>query len=278
MINRILVPLDPSEYSVLATERAGEIAMSLKASLTGLTIVDVDGILESVALPFHAELMNFPDPKVLKIAKDTASTLEEVRGGFREYCLSKQVPCELRQLKGTPSHGILDLARFYDVVVMGLESHFSFEAADQPGDTVAEVLDLSPVPVLLAPKERTARVQRVLVAYDGSPSATRALHALVELWPVHQPKVRVVVSHDDKVEGGHLLDECQKFLQAHGVEHITTELTEDSIIRAVEERHLEWAELIVAGVRSKLRLKKFFLGSFARFLVGESNRMLLLCQ
>jgi hypothetical protein len=44
----------------------------------------------------------------------------------------------------------------------------------------------------------------------------------------------------------------------------------------VEERQPGWADLVVAGVRSKPRLKDIFVGSFVRHLIKRGDRTLLL--
>ena len=76
----------------------------------------------------------------------------------------------------------------------------------------------------------------------------------------------------------YLLDEAQKFLESHDVENVTQHLTRESLREEVENHHLEWADLIVAGVRSKPPLKRLFIGSFARSLVKHGHRTLLLCR
>ena len=278
MIKRILVPLDLSEHTEAAMFRACEIAGSINASATGLTVLDTEGILDSIALPFHAELIDYPHKKAVAMAADAREKLETAQDRFEVLCQERNIPCDSRQLKGHPADGVLDLARFHDLIVMGLQSHFHFETEKDPGDTLKEVLDLAPVPILLTPAYETDPFRRALIAFDGSPSATRALHAFAEVWPVWRPEVRVVTSVPDKRLGGHLLDESQKFLQSHGIDHVTTELTEESIQESIEGNHLEWADLIVAGVRSKTPLKRLFLGSFARYLVEKSHRALFLCQ
>jgi len=278
MTKRILTPLDLSDHTSAATFRACEIATKVRASVTGLTVVDTEGIMDAIALPFHAEMLDYPHPKAINMLKDARKKLDTAQDKFQETCLEKNIPSDVRRLKGNPADGILDLARFFDLLVMGLQSHFHFETEEEPGDTLAQVLDLAPIPILLTPAFETDPFRRALIAFDGSPSSTRALHAFVNIWPVYQPEVRIVTSVQNKDLGGHLLDEAQRFLQSHGVEDITTELTEDSIQDAMDDRHLEWADLIVAGVRSKPPMKRFFLGSFARYLVEKSHRILFFCQ
>ncbi len=274
--HRILVPLDLSDHTEAALQRACDIASRLKGGITGLTVVDSEGIMESVALPFATELLDFPRPNAVKKFHDATEKLEQAGKRFGETCVTRQVKGRLRTLKGSPAHGILDLIRFHDIGVMGLQSHFHFETESTPGDTLKQVLGGTAVPILLTTAYDTDPLRRALVAYDGSPAATRALHAFVRFWPCYRPEVRIVTQTRDDKTGGHLLDEAQKFLQSHGITNITTELVSGSLIDTVEQDHLEWAEWIVAGIRSKPLIKRMLLGSFTRFLMEKSHRVLLL--
>ena len=278
MVRRILVPIDPSEYTDTATRRACEIAAGNHGAVTGLTILDTEGVGENTALPFHAEYLNYPQPQTLALLKDATEKLDRETAQFEEICRAASVPREETRLSGNPADAILDLSRFYDLLAIGLKTHFHFETEDAPGDTLIRVLDGAPVPILAVPSGDPNPLRHALVAFDGSPAATRALHAFARIWPIHRPEVRLLTCERDKRTGGHLLDQAQKYLQAHGVPTITTELTSDTPIEAAENGQLDWADLVVAGVRSQHPIHHLFIGSFARLLIEQSNRTLLLCQ
>lgn len=274
--NRILVPLDPSDHSKAALQRACAMASRLNGEITGLTVLDSEGIMDSVALPFATDLLDFPRPNAVLKFHDAAEKLEEVGRQFTEKCVEQKVKGHLRNLKGSPAHGILDLIRFHDLAVMGLQSHFHFETETAPGDTLKQVLSQTGVPVLLTTAFDTDPLRRALLAYDGSPASTRALHAFARFQQGYSPEVRIITQCGDSKTGGHLLDEAQKFLQFHGITDITSELVHGSLIDALEQDHLEWADWIVAGTRSKTLIKRIWVGSFAEYLLEKAHRVLLL--
>lgn len=278
MIKNILTPLDPSDHTEAALFRAVEIAGLTNAGITGLTVVDTEGILNAVALPFHAEFLNFPPPKAVEMLGDAKEKLKSVRQSFEDKCAEKNVRFEMLQLKGNPAAGILDVGRFTDLLVMGLASHFHFETDEGAGDTLAQVLDGISVPVLLTPAFEQDPIRRVIVAYDGSPSATRALHSFARFWAIYSPEVRVVTSASDENIGEHLLDEAVKFLTSYGIQEISKELTKEPLEESFRGSGIDWADLIVAGVHSKNPLKRFFVGSFTRWQITESHRTLFLSQ
>jgi nucleotide-binding universal stress UspA family protein len=79
-----------------------------------------------------------------------------------------------------------------DLVVVGSRGHGRL-ATMVLGSTSAEVVDHAPAPVLVA---RGTRIERIVLAWDGSPVAERAVDA-VRHWPILQAaETRVVVVAD----------------------------------------------------------------------------------
>ncbi len=275
---RYLVPLDTSDHSRAATLRACEIAKRTNATLTGLAVVDSHGIQESVALPFMADYADFPRPNAVIRVHNAISKLDLAGEVFLNTCKEYEVKAEFLRLSGTPANGILDRIRFHDLGVFGMQSHFHFETEPENHDTLRLVLNHSAIPILLCPSFESDPIRRVIIAFDGSEPSTRAMHRFAEFWPIYKPEVRIVTGTGNAKSGGHLLDQAQKFLQRKGVETITTSLEQEALTDSFEKKHLEWSDLIVAGIRSRTSLKRFFIGSFANYLIEESHRSLLLSQ
>ncbi len=265
MIRKILTPLDLSDHTDAATFRACDIAKKVDALITGLTVVDTDGMWESVALPFHAEMIGYPMPISTNMSENAAEKLDSAREIFESRCTSENVRFELSRLKGNPIDGILDLSRFSDLLIMGLRSHFHFETENGYGEMLAHVLDGISVPVLLTPALEENPIRRALIAFDGSPSSTRALQSFAKtFWPTYSPEVRIVTSTKDKEAGEYLLGKAADYLGSHGVKSISKELTSGSLQGAMEDRGLDWADIVVAGVCSKPPLKRFHEKAFKR--------------
>ena len=64
-------------------------------------------------------------------------------------------------------------------------------------------------------------------------------------------------------------------MRAHGVEQIEVAVEGGSVIRVVEDQHLEWADMIVLGVHSKHSVKELLVGSVARHLIEHGHLTLL---
>ena len=77
---------------------------------------------------------------------------------------------------GLPYEEILRESQRYDLVLFGHDTHFRFGTVDQPDETLWKVLKRGPRPVVIAPPKLEPG-SSVVVAYNGSPQADRALQA-----------------------------------------------------------------------------------------------------
>ncbi|MCA9270900.1 MAG: universal stress protein, partial [Planctomycetales bacterium] len=119
----------------------------------------------------------------------------------------------------------------------------------------------------------------VVVAYDGSMQAARALHALVFSGLAGLGEVHVVCSHADaKVEAHKTADRAVEFLRFHDVAataHAAIGQSPPSATILRSARELD-AQLIVMGAYGRGAVAEFFLGSTTRALLEKCDRPLLL--
>ncbi|MCF6314254.1 MAG: universal stress protein [Verrucomicrobiales bacterium] len=278
MIKRILVPLDVSPYARAAVARACALAELAGAEITGMVVLDTHGIEKSVQLPFRADLRDYSDKMIVECELEAAEKLQAVTDGFKKMLKKRDLPVRLSKNEGRPSRQILAASCFHDLLIMGLQSYYHFETQRGPGDTLDKVLKDAVIPVMAVPAREADAIQSALILFDGSPASSRALHAFAEIWCYERPAVRLVVADVAQDFGENLLREAARFLQAHGVEKIEQVIECGSVIRAVEERHLDWSDLIVLGVHSGHSVKGMLVGSVARHLIGYGHRALLFSQ
>ena len=114
--------------------------------------------------------------------------------------------------------------------------------------------------------------EAVVVAYDGSLQAARALYAFEASGLGTSREVHVVSVASDYQEAARRADRAVGFLHLHGIEAIphpvdTAVSTAEVILRKV--RCLE-AGLLVMGAYGQPALREFFLGSTTRTVLEES--------
>ncbi len=276
MIHRILVPLDPSPYSVSAMKYACEIAQKHNAEITGMVILDIPGIEKSIgpvprgALYYAEKLEEFKKQEAYERIENLLKTL-------RETCEKANVSHKEAECKGCPSNRILEASNFYDLVIMGLETYFHFETREKPGDSLVKVLDHAITPIMAVPAEYKT-LRKVLVAYDGSIAASRTLHHFIHFANAYDFEITLLSSHDDMDAGYYYLKQAKEYLIVNGLTNITLEWTPENIINALEEKYMDWADLIVAGIHSKKGILEFFVGSFIKHLIGVAEKPLFLGQ
>lgn len=266
----ILVPLDPSEFTQAATLRACELATYFKARIKGLTIVDIEGIEDEIRLPFRIELMDYPRKHEVELVRASREKLVESSDRFCRTCENQGVACEILETRGAPEVRILDEARFHDLVVMGLRSHFRFITKSDDDDVLHNVIRHACGPLLLVPAREPRPITKVVIAFDGSPPATRAMQRFAHIAQCWKPEIKLVASMNES-EGTPILDSARSYLEEHGLDRISTDLVEKSIIEAFQDLYIDWADLCVLGASSKSVVEKMLVGSFPRKLILDGH-------
>lgn len=125
-------------------------------------------------------------------------------------------------------------------------------------------------PVLLAPQQAPASIgHRVVVAWNGSVEATRALTAALPF--LETASSVVVIAAADQEEGGDL-DDAEAFLAAHAVACQTWTNTNpgspaERLLRECDARD---ADLLVMGAYTHWRLREVILGGFTRHVLAHA--------
>lgn len=271
----ILVPLDPSEFSAAATEQACLIAKHFGSRVVGMTIVDLEGIDEEIRLPFRMDLMEYPRHREVELVKASKEELQHVATRFQNTCDENGISCETKETRGVPAVKIVDESRFHDLVVMGLRSHFRFITETDDDDILQNVINHSCVPMLLVPGREPTKIEKVAIAFDGSPPATRALHRFAKLASCWQPEIKIVTAMKAK-KGAPVISSAQNYLEAHGYTNVQADLIDEPIIEAFQDTYIDWADLCVLGSSSKSVVEKMILGSFPKKLILDGHLPLLI--
>lgn len=277
MLRSILVGLDGSDYSKSAVEVGVYLARKTGALLVGLGIVDEPTIRDA-----EPELIGggVPYAEPVLYRERIASARREVEHFLSQFsvrCAQARVSCKVLEDVGMPHEQIELEAQRYDLIVLGQQTRFHFETQEGYDDTVRRVLRNSPRPVIAVPArlddlnpEKPGHT--VLVAYDGSLQAARALQAfqtsgLAGVLPT------VVVSVDtDQKRAAQATERAIDFLRLHDIRAnswpiTTTEAPASTILAAAEEHQ---SVLIVMGSYGQPILREFFLGSVTCTLLAES--------
>ncbi len=276
MLKRILVPLDVSEYAEAATYRAGLLARANHATVTGMVVLDTPEIRGRVVPVQPIQLLDYTKENIAKHTQDAEQRIHDELEKFAFRCEAAHVPHNEAEFQGVPADQIVQASNYYDLVVMGLRTYFHFETQEGPGDSLSKVLDHTPTPVLAIPKVKRQPLSSVLIAFDGSLNAVRALHTFAQIvWP-EKVYVTILMSNPDEDYRNLALREAAAYLRSHAIDDVHTAGTDREIGKIIDEDYIEKTDLIVAGMHAKHRIKDFFVGSLAKQLIDHGHTALLL--
>lgn len=276
MLKSILVGLDDSPSSEAAVDLSIQWAKRFNALLVGLGIVNDRGFQE-VTLAYSGNPASLD--MGLQLLADTRHKVEQVLERFAARCAEEDVSFNLREDTGLPYEEILRESQRCDLVLFGHETHFRFGTEGKPDETLWNVLKRESRPVVVAPP-KLGRGTSVVVAYNGSPQADRALQAFQSSGLDFGEEVCVLCVDDDPDEAKRQADRAVEFLRLHRIKATpcisgSLESVAQSMLAETQRRK---ARLLVMGAYGHSTLREFALGSITRTVVGESPVPVFLCH
>ncbi|MEN8154034.1 MAG: universal stress protein [Acidobacteriota bacterium] len=272
MVRRILVPLDGSDYSKVATRVAIRIAKKNKSVVIGLGVVDTEEIEESaigagIGSSYYAEhLQNFKKNEALGKIKNF---LDE----FEDECNKGKVSYERYSKSGDPVDEIIEFGKTSDLIVTGLRTFFHFETTPEPGDTLKELLESGVCPIFAVPEKNFRNSGKVLFAYDNSVSAAKAMKKYVQLIKSNPfvKKVYVLNVNDDLDESNTILNNVEKYFKSHKlkVEKVRkVGKPREEIVKFARDNNII---TVVMGAYGNNGLQKMFFGRTSKNIIDEGT-------
>ncbi len=238
------------------------------------------------------------------VPSETQRESEEARAVQAEFsrrCEAAGIPGELALEVGKVPRTICERARWTDLVVLSL----SYPPAPQPiarlSSGLSALLRRCPRPVLAAPASSShpstalrpfdrlraaqgsgqgpgRRLDRALLAYDGSPKANEALFVATYLagrWNI--PLVVVTVIEPGRTTSD-TLAHAQEYLETHGVQAVFVKETgpvAEAVLKTAEEHE---SDLIIMGGYGLGPVLEVVLGSTVDQILRVSRRPMLICR
>jgi nucleotide-binding universal stress UspA family protein len=280
---RVLLGVDGSTSSDRAAALVANLAWPVGSTIEVLT-----------AYPGTAALFGMPGMVMAAdVIQETEDAMEaEARRLVTHVARRFAAPdlaVETQVLRERAASAIIDEAETQnvDLIVLGNRGRGSFESAVL-GSVCAEVVEQANRPVLVARRDRIARI---LVGEDGSSGAAAAA-AIVRHWPMlHTAQIRVLSVADidpqsnpwlqatalrDENHAGKtqlheyhekLAQETAAGLRSAGLK-VEAEVQDGSPAHRLAEAAANWdADLIVVGHRGRSALQRLFVGSVARAIL-----------
>lgn len=275
MLKSMLVGLSGSPSSQAATKLAIQWARVHHAKLVGVGVLDEESLTSAESIPLGAGAFKAErDEAVLSRAKLLAGiALRE----FERDCTASDVSHKTFGARGDAAKLLTQHSQRADLLVLGRKRAESTDSAAPLTHTLEQVLKQAVRPVVCVP-ESPADGNTVLVAYDGSLQAARALSAFVGLGLLADLPIRLVTVERTLGDVAYDTTLASEFLEAHGFQVDVTCFTSDespseALLRLIDETR---PALVVLGAYGKSWLREVLLGSVTTQLLRKSNSPLFL--
>ena len=281
MIKNILIPTDGSANSNTALEYGIYIARKMKASLTGLHVIDVN-LIQGPMLTDISGAVGMPPYEGFfdAIEKSLEEKADFILKEFQERCQKAGVKSEVKREIGKVSSIIIEEARNADLILMAKKGeHFHLKEGGLIGSVAEAVVRHSGKPVLVTP-ETFREIESMALAYDGSGPAIKALNLSLQLSQQNVWPLTVLIVTADAKKAADLIDQIEEANQKEShladCETITVTGKEaDEIIKFIKEGSVE---LMVMGAYGHNRLRELLLGSTTSYVIHKSPIPVLLVR
>lgn len=278
MIKRILLALTPGSTAASSIRCATALARCHDAEIAALAIVESPGVL-ALEVAHGAAGGGLPSTVSDAYRDAMFDTVQQFRDIVTEAGIKHRTSVE----EGIPADRILDELRFFDLLILGRDLHFSFNRLEAPGETLARIVKRAVAPVFVVGPEFHG-VNKVMFAFDGSVPASRTMQRFAQFEPFRQAAdaylVHVRHPRDEEEREAHelMLRRAGGFLRAHGFGHVedVSLVGEDPAEILLAQAHGLGADVIVAGAHSVSALRRIAFGSTTLALLERGTHSLFL--
>lgn len=279
MIKKILIPTDGSEYGRSALEYGIYLSGKTGATLLGLHVVDIrllqppmiSDISGTMGLPLYQE---FSD----SIENDLDEKAETIVRAFRERCQAAGLLPEIKKITGIIEERIIEEAKAADWIIMAQRGeHDRRGERTFLGSITESVVNASGRPVMVTPAEFQP-IEKMALAYDGSPSAEKALKLSAQLAGEMDWSLRTVIISDDQQETADLREKATAGLSSLGVAGEITILPGRENKQLISFIQGGAVQLMAMGAYGHNKLRRLLMGSTTSYVIRNSTIPVLLTR
>lgn len=279
MIKTILIPVDGSANGDTALDYGIYIAPKLEATLTGLHVIDVY-LIQGPMMSDVSGAVTMPPYDGFFDAIETS--LKEKADGvlkrFNDRCRTAGIPGAAKMNAGKISDTIIEESQSADLIVMAKKGeHFHLKEGGRIGSVAEAVIRRSGKPVMVIPAG-FREIESMGLAYDGSPSARKALELSLYISEKARWPITVLIISQDHVKAADLSEQVEAAAQqglADCEVIVVSGRETDEIINFIREGSVE---VMVMGAYGHNRLREWLLGSTTSHVIHNSTIPVLLIR
>ncbi|MBD8878115.1 universal stress protein [Roseibium polysiphoniae] len=262
MVLKDIVTIVDLSGSQPAAKYAIDLAVNNDAHVTGLAVAFEPVVPAFAAAPMPVDYLQAAHEQAVGAAKDAQKSFDELARVAAVKTESRVADV----LTGGPLEGLLRHCRTTDLVVIGQENPDALEPMREL--LIETVLFESGVPVLIVPYIGVAQseAKNVVIGWDGSSTATRAIHAALPLLDKAE-KITVLVVEKNVNEDSQPGAEIATYLARHDLDVTIDVITNpqtgiaDTLLNYVSDNG---NDLVVMGGYGHSRMREFLFGGATR--------------
>ena len=271
--SKILLGLDGSAHAEAAIEYACQLAHNYSATITGVAIIDQPGI-QSSSGPVPLGAARYDIRLEEQQLKETQEKAGAILDNFSRICEDRNINAILHADTGSPVSELIEESKFHDFIVIGKQTSFEYNANETYG-TLQRVLRNGLIPVLAVP-DSVREIKKVLVAYDNSIPASKAVHMFLLLGIWNACDITLLTVNDDAEAAQGLLDNLGEFFESYGIKPNLAAQSghPDTAVKSyIAENDID---MLVMGAYGRKSVREFFVGSVTQHLIQETTIPLFL--
>ena len=271
--SKILLGLDGSPHAEAAIEYACQIALNHNATITGVAIIDEPGI-QSSSGPVPIGGAHYDVKLEDQLLEETQAQAKTILDDFARICDERKINAILHTDIGSPVSELIEESKFHDFIVIGKRTSFEYDANETYG-TLERVLKNGLIPVL-AVSDSVREIKNILVAYDNSIPASKAVHMFLLLGIWGACDITLLTVNNDAAAAQELLGNLGGFFESYGIKPTlaTRSGHPDTVVKSyIAENDID---MLVMGAYGRRSVREFFVGSVTYHLIHETEIPLFL--
>ena len=285
MVKSILTVIDATKICKSTADYSYTMVKKFNSKLTGLAVLDVEWITASQAEPLGGAAY-----KLYRDEQSLAHSHEKVDNAINEFkqnAILCGVSATSLEIEGVPLSVMEYTAFSHDLVIVGQDMNFHFQIEESSDDVLLDLVKDSPRPIIFIPKDFEINVSgkntkkeditlndNIVIAYDGSICASRALHMfLMSGIADNGSQCHIVTINKDRDQAMHLLSPAVDLCKLYGLkvkEHCIEEKNNivDQILNFTNDIS---ANILVIGANHQDSLTDVVFGNFSQKIIHDSE-------
>jgi nucleotide-binding universal stress UspA family protein len=262
MVKSILVAVDGSAFTEPVLHYGIMLSQKFQALLRVLTVVDIRIFEWAVAIGVEGFAPIIPSSGYQEESQKLLDQkAEEILNKAEQILKKSSVEFVLEKESGNPVDVICERAKLCDMIILGARGEFAKWSDKMLGATLEAITRLSIKPIFISPKD-FREIKKVLVAYDGSENASKALQLAAFFASKLDLPLTLFNANDSEETGQKILQEAKDYLAPYKLSQVTDRITSgdaaDQIVQVYKEEN---ADLIIMGSYGHSRIREAILGS-----------------